>query len=90
MFRSDNIKHISDHTFLVIEWNIMERAENCVEAKIEHISFYWDTLMFDFANTKTDQEGIKNIDHPWHVYKNPLEPVVFPLLSLARYIISRP
>ena len=39
--------------------------------------------MFDFANTKTDQEGIKNIDHPWHVYENPLEPVVFTMIALA-------
>ena len=32
----------------------------------------------------------KNIDYQWHVYVNILEPVVFPLISLARYIIAHP
>ena len=26
----------------------------------------------------------------WHVYANPLEPVVFTLLALAQYIIAHP
>ena len=47
-------------------------------------------MLFDFAKTKTDQEGVKNIDHPWHVYANPLDPVVCPVLALARYIVSNP
>ena len=46
--------------------------------------------MLDFSKTKTDQYGIKNIDHPWCMYANTLEPVVCPLLALARYIISHP
>ena len=45
-------------------------------------------VLFDFAKTKTDQEGIKNIDHLRHVYINPLDPIVCPVLGLARYIIS--
>ena len=36
------------------------------------------------------KKGIKNIYYPWHVYKNPLEPVVCPLIELAWYIISQP
>ena len=46
--------------------------------------------MFDFANTKTHQEGIKNIDHPCHVCANPSEPVVFTVIALAWYIIAHP
>ena len=54
----------------------MARAENCVGAKIDHISFHQDALLFDFAKTKTDQEGTKNIDHAWNVYSNLLKPIV--------------
>ena len=46
--------------------------------------------MFYLAKTKTYQEGIKYSDYPWHVYSDPLEPVVCPLLVLARYIIAHP
>lgn len=61
-----------------------------MDAKIDHISFYWDALIliFNFAKTKTDQEGIKNIDHPWHVYATPLDPIVFPVTVLAQYMIT--
>ena len=68
----------------------MTRAENFVGAKVEHISFHRDTLLFDFSNTKINQEGIKNIDHLWHLYENNLELVVCPLISLARCIIAYP
>ena len=68
----------------------MTRAENFVGAKVEHISFHRDTLLFDFANTKINQEGIKNIDHLWHLYENNLELVVCPLISLSRWIIAYP
>ena len=66
------------------------RAEHFVGDKVEHISFHRDAPMFDFANTKTHQEGIKNIDHPCHIYANPSEPVVFTVISLAWYIIAHP
>ena len=36
-----------------------------------------------FLKTKTDQEGIKSIDHWWHVYANNLVPVVCPLIALT-------
>ena len=66
------------------------RAENCVGGEIEHISFHWDAPMFYVSNTNTYQEEIKNIDHMWHVYANPLEPVVCPLVALTWYIIAPP
>ena len=66
------------------------RAENFVGDKVEHISFNRDAPMFNFANTKTHQEGIKNIDHPSHIYANPLDPVFLNMISLAWYIIAHP
>ena len=68
--------------------NLIARAENCVGTKVEHVSFHRYALLFDFLKTKIDQERIKNIDHPWQVYTNPLEPVACPLIALAMYIID--
>ena len=88
LFRSEKIEHISTHTFLVLEWNLIAQSENCVGSKVEHIYFRRDVLLFGFVNTNTDQEGINNTYHMWHVYANTLETFVCPLLALAWYIIS--
>ena len=40
------------HLFLVLCWCLMKRAENCVNAKINHIHFHCDCLVFEFAKSK--------------------------------------
>ena len=49
------MEYISSRAFFVLEWHLMARAENCVGAKIDHISVYRYALLFDFSKTKTDQ-----------------------------------
>ena len=61
LFKSEKVEYIAAHEFLILEWNLMAIAENRVGAKIDHISFHQDTLLFDFEKTKTDQEGTKNV-----------------------------
>ena len=90
IFKSEKVEYITAHAFLILEWNLINRAENCVGAKIDHTSFHQDTLLLDFAKKNTDQEGTKNVDHPRNVYDNPLEPVGCPILTLTQYIISNP
>ena len=58
-------------------------CQNCINCKIDNIYFLRNDVLFDFAKTKTDQEGIKNVDYPWYVYDNPLDPFVSPVLGLA-------
>ena len=48
-----------------------------------------DTLRIYFAHQKNDQEGTKKRD-PRHVYANPLDPAVCPILSLALYLATYP
>ena len=60
----------------------MKRAENCVDANINHIYFENDSLIFEFAKSKSHQEGEEHVG-PWHVYANPMEPSICPVLSLA-------
>ena len=67
----------------------MKRAENCVNAKINHIKFDDDCLVFSFAKSKGHQNGEEHVG-PWHVYSNPLEPHICPVLALARYIFAFP
>jgi len=67
----------------------MKRAENCVNCKINHITFRNDCLVFEFAKSKSNQRGENHVG-PWHVYANPHQPWCCPVLSLARYLFSYP
>ena len=90
LFKSNKNSDIPAQTFLVLEWNLISRAENCLTANISQIYFHQDSILFDFGKSKSDQEGIKNIDHPWHLYANPLDPIVCPLVALTRYLFPHP
>ena len=48
----------------------MKSAENCVNAKINHIHFHGDFLIFEFAKSKGHQKGEKHL-FTWNVYENP-------------------
>ena len=68
----------------------MSRSEYVVDSKIDLVSFEKDALLFDMGKTKTDQEGTKNVDHPWHVYSNSDHPEICPHLAMAMPIIVDP
>ena len=70
MFQSKKAKHIHAHTFLVLDWNLILRAEYVIVSK-KLVSFKENTLLFYMGPTKTSQEGTHNIDHPWHAYLCP-------------------
>ena len=65
LFESSNPEHIFAHLFFILDWNLMKRAENCVEAKIAHISFENDSLVFEFAKSK-------GIEFQWCICNNDL------------------
>ena len=54
--------------------------------KVVHIQFHKDALVFEFAKSKGMQGGEYHVG-PWHVYVNPLNPFICPLLALARYFL---
>ena len=89
LFESDDTQNIFAHLFFVLDWNLMKRAENCVDCKITHIRFEDDCLVFEFAKSKGHQDGEEHVG-PWHVYANPLEPHLCPVLALARYLFMYP
>jgi hypothetical protein len=90
LFESKKPEHIGAHTFLLIQWNLISRAEFVIGSNIDSIWCHGDAILFDIGTTKTDQEGTRNIDHPWHVYSNNECPYICPVLALARYLIDKP
>ena len=77
------------HTFLTMEWNLMARSDNCVNMHIKHIQWRSDCLIFYFGTSKGNQTGERSID-PWHIYSNPKNPTICPVLDLTKYIFSNP
>ena len=54
-----------------------------------HITWENNSLVFRFIKSKGDQTG-KNKDQAWHVYANPNNPAVCPVLAMACYIFANP
>ena len=52
-----------------------------------HLEWIDDFIVIYFAHTKCDLEGLKR-DEPWHIYANPLNPTICPVLAMARYLLS--
>ena len=67
----------------------MKRAENYVMAKINHISFIDDSLVFEFAKGKGHQAGEDHVG-PWHLYANPFEPHLCVVTALVKYLFTYP
>jgi len=82
-------EYIFARAFLTLEWNLMARSENVVNAHILHVHWDADCLVFRFVKSKGDQTG-KNRDQEWHVYANPHTPAVCPVLALGCYIFENP
>ena len=89
LFKAGGSENIFAHCFLVLEWNLMARADNIVYTHVAHMEWQDDSLVFYFAKTKGDQEGV-NEKAPWHVYANPGNPYICPILALARYCCCNP
>ena len=77
------------HTFLTLEWNLLARSDNCLSMNVNHIQWANDALLFYFGKTKGDQLGDRAGD-PWHVYANPKNPPLCPILALSNYLLSHP
>ena len=82
LFVSSKKEHVFVHLFLILDWNLMKRSENCVNMKVAHIRFQEDALVFEFAKSKGMKGGEDHVG-PWHVNTNPLNPFICPLLALA-------
>ena len=53
-----------------------------MNAKIKHIAFRDDCLVFEFAKSKENQKGGEHVG-PWHVHANQKKPWLCPVVALA-------
>jgi len=67
----------------------MARSDNVVNSHTNHLEWRDDCLMYCIMRSKGDQEG-ENSKDPWHVYANPDDPALCPILAFARYILAYP
>ena len=77
------------HTMFVLSWNLMCRVSNMTNIRFEHLEWKEDALGIFFTHQKNDQMGQKPRDAR-HVYANPLQPEICPVLALALYWITIP
>jgi len=73
--------------YLVLQWNLMARANNVATIMLSHIFWSEDSMVIAIPKSKTDQEG--DCDYPRHIYANPFEPTICPILAVAVNIFSR-
>jgi len=90
LFESDHPEHVYAHTFLIIDWNLVSWSETVIDSKINLVLFEKDSLLFDMGVTKTDENGTRNVDHPWHVHGCLEYPEICAQLSFARLIMANP
>lgn len=72
--------------FFVLCWNLMARSVTVGNIMYQHISWSGDALTINVPKHKGDQEGAK--DYPRHIYANPLQPEICPILALAVLLFS--
>jgi hypothetical protein len=87
---SNDPEHVAALLFLLIEWNLISRAENVVNAHVDLFGVLNDALICHVGVTKGDQEGSKHQDHPFHLFTNPDSPWICVGLAFSRYFLCHP
>lgn len=85
MLESADPEAIFARLFLILSWNLMCRSKNTAEICMSHMRWIQDALGIVFGQQKNDQEG-EDKDYR-HVYANPLNPAICPILALAIYLL---
>jgi hypothetical protein len=67
--------------YLILQWNLIARTNTVSSMMMEHIGWEADALLISTPKHKGDQEGVKCFAR--HVYANPSNPVICPVLALA-------
>ena len=84
MLKDRTLESIWARAFFTMTWNLICRSTNTCTIHLHHMEWENDCLCIFFAHMKNDQYGDRKKD-PRHVYSNPLDPVVCPILALAIY-----
>ena len=74
------------HCYMILCWNLFARSISISSCRTHHLSWQNDCLVVDMSVHKGDQTGEKIT--PKHVYANPFQPEICPILALALHIFS--
>lgn len=85
---NDASQILFNHCYLLLDWNLMSRVSSVGELMFEHIRWENDALLITFERHKGDQDGSTCNKEPKHVYANPHEPWICPILALGVLILS--
>lgn len=72
--------------YVLLCWNLICRSNNVGFILYDHISWEGDALVIQLPKTKGDQEGTSS--YPRHLYSNPDNSYVCPVLALAVHVFS--
>jgi len=72
--------------FYVLLWNLMCRSDSADKLTLNVISWECDALIIEEQGHKGDEKGENNIKK--HIYANPYEPWICPILSMAVLVFS--
>jgi hypothetical protein len=77
------------HTFLVLTWNLGCRVNNTVNIQFKDIvwSHHFDCFQVHFSHSTTDPMGDDRA-YPRHIFANPIDPIVCPVLLIGMYFSS--
>lgn len=74
--------------FMVFMWNLMARSDSVNSIMLQHIDWRDDSMVITFAKHKGDQTG-EGLSNDKHVYANPINPLICPVLTLAVLILTK-
>lgn len=69
--------------YLILDWNLTSRVASTGEVMLEHITWQNDCLKLTHYKTKSDQDGSTSKHTPKHIYANPKDPLICPILGLG-------
>ena len=74
--------------FLTVMWSLMSRSDSIDQLTFHHLEWEGDCMKITEQSTKSDQDGEKIFGK--HMYANPNNPSVCPILALAVALFIRP
>jgi hypothetical protein len=74
--------------FLIMLWNLIARSDSVAGLMYHHYAWCEDSMVITFPKHKGDQEG--QSASPKHVYANPFDPVICPILAHGVYLLCYP
>jgi hypothetical protein len=74
--------------FMVFCWNLIGRSNTVGNIMLQHMDWGGDCIKIKIAKHKGDQTG-EGIGNEKHIYANPYNPAICPILSLAVFIFCK-